>query len=76
MNQNLLKNATRMNLLFWAVAIFLPILLRMIPASKEPKIYELLIPMFQVSIAITATWYIANVMKATGTTTNSDDEAK
>ena len=61
-----------MNLLFWAVAIFLPILMRSIPASKEPKIFEVLIPMLQIAIAIAATWYTSEVIKAAGTATNID----
>ncbi|MCA9207566.1 MAG: hypothetical protein KDA55_04385 [Planctomycetales bacterium] len=50
------NNAMRTNVVYWVVAIALPIAMRAVPTStgEPPRIFDLLIPIFQIVLAFGA----------------------
>ena len=55
------RNILLLNLAFWAVAITFPHLIRLLPtgSGSPPKIYEVLVPLIQIMLAVGATYHVA-----------------
>ncbi len=75
MNPKQIRKVLITNLLLWGGAIILPIVA---PAfsSKAPKIFELLMPMFQVMLALASTWMFNEILKSASSSPPSDVEIK
>lgn len=60
MNEQQIKMAVVLNLAFWGVAILFPIVLKLIQTGSgaPPKIFEVLIPLFQFMLAGGATYLL------------------
>jgi uncharacterized membrane protein YoaK (UPF0700 family) len=55
MNGKQLRKIQATNLALWVFAILLPIVARSF-ASKDPKIFEVLLPLIQLMLAVASTW--------------------
>jgi hypothetical protein len=66
MNTKSLRQIICINLGFWSVAIFGPIVIRLIPTAtgQPPKFYEFGIPLFQCMLALGTTHLIRSVVLA------------
>ena len=62
--QYTLKRTIVINLAFWAVAILAPVVVRLLPTASgaPPKIFELLVPLFQIALALGTTHLIRTAM--------------
>jgi len=74
MNQKVLRKAQITNLFVWIFAIGFPIIAPAF-ASKEPKIFEILMPGFQLMCAYTSTIILNGLFKSIADDSNSDDQA-
>lgn len=54
MNNKQLRKVQMLNMALWGTAIFLPIIARAF-SSKDPKIFEFLMPMWQFMLAVAST---------------------
>lgn len=63
------------NMALWGFAILLPILARAF-ASKEPKIFDILIPMLQFILAGGSTWMFSGLLKSAQNSPQNDVETK
>ncbi len=67
MNSDNVKKVLVVNLAFWATAIAFPFVIRLLPTSTgaTPKIFELIVPMFQVMLACGATYLVKTSVQKT-----------
>lgn len=58
------RNILLLNLAFWAVAIAFPYFIRLLPTASgsPPKIYEVLVPLIQIMLAVGATYHVATAL--------------
>ena len=58
------RNILLLNLAFWAVAIAFPYLIRLLPTGSggPPKIYEVLVPLIQLMLAVGATYHVSTAL--------------
>lgn len=75
MNQKQLRIIQLTNMALWVFAILLPIVSRAF-ASKEPKIFEILMPMLQLMLAGASTWMFGALLKSANSASRNDVEAK
>lgn len=75
MNAKQLRKAKITNMALWAAAIFLPIVARAF-ASKDPKIFDVLMPIWQFMLAAASTRIIGTLPKSEGDIPQNDVEAK
>ncbi|MCA9154528.1 MAG: hypothetical protein KDA38_07055 [Planctomycetales bacterium] len=63
-----MKKAMLTNLIYWGVAILLPIGMRVVPTSTgaSPRIFELVIPLFQIMLAFAAARNFSSALRAAG----------
>lgn len=61
-----MKKIVLLNLAFWIVAIAFPIIARALPTGSgaPPKIYELLIPVVQIMLALGSTYMVGMAVKS------------
>ncbi|WP_050028165.1 hypothetical protein [Verrucomicrobium sp. BvORR034] len=59
------RNILLLNLAFWVVAIAFPYVIRLLPTGSghPPKIYEVLVPIIQIMLAVGATYHVANALR-------------
>jgi hypothetical protein len=75
MNNKQLRKIQLTNMALWIAAIFLPILARAF-ASKDPKIFEFLMPIWQIMLALASTWMFGTLQKPTNQSPHNDVEAQ
>ncbi len=73
MNQKILRKAQITNLFVWIFAIVFPIIAPAF-ASKEPKIFEIMMPGFQLMCAYTSNIILSGLFKTIANEKNSDDQ--
>jgi uncharacterized membrane protein YoaK (UPF0700 family) len=74
MNGKQLRKIQATNLALWVFAILLPIVARSF-ASKDPKIFEVLLPLIQLMLAVASTWMFGVLHSAESKSHQSDVEA-
>ncbi len=74
MNQKILRKAQITNLLIWVFAILLPIVAPAF-ASKEPKIFDILMPGLQLLCAYTSNNILSAAFKSIANEKDNDDQA-
>ncbi len=64
MNEQQIKKVIVLNLSFWAVAIAFPFFTRILPtgSGSSPKIFEVLVPIFQLMLAGGATYLVKSAL--------------
>lgn len=75
MNVKQLQKVQLTNMALWGTAIFLPIVARAF-SSKDPKIFDVLMPMFQFMLAGGSTWMFSALLKSENSSPQNNDDAK
>lgn len=75
MNVKQVRKIQLTNMALWIAAIFLPIVARAF-ASKDPKIFEFLMPMWQIMLAIASTRMFGTLQTPTNKLPNNDVETQ
>lgn len=75
MNCKQLRKVQITNMALWATAIVLPIVARAF-SSKDPKIFEFLMPMFQFMLAAASTNMFGALLNSASSSFQNDTEAK
>jgi hypothetical protein len=75
MNVKQLRKVQITNMALWVFAILLPIVAPAF-ASKDPKIFDLLMPMLQLMLAAASTRMFGDLLKSAGSSPPNDVEAK
>jgi hypothetical protein len=75
MNNKQLRKIQLTNMALWIAAIFLPILARAF-TSKDPKIFEFLMPMWQIMLAIASTRMFGTLQNPASKLPRNDVEAQ
>jgi hypothetical protein len=65
MNDQQINKVIILNLAFWAVAIAFPFFTRILPtgSGSSPKIFEVLVPLFQLMLAGGATYLVKSALE-------------
>ncbi len=75
MNEKQLRKVQITNMALWVFAIALPIVARAF-SSKDPKIFEILMPMLQLILAGASTWMFGALPKSASNSPRNDVKAK
>lgn len=75
MDPKQLRKVQIVNMLLWVFAIFLPIIARAF-SSKDPKIFDILMPMFQLMLATASTRMFSALQKPGNHVDTSDSGQK
>lgn len=70
-----LRKVQLTNMALWVFAIMLPIISRAF-SSKDPKIFDILVPMLQLMLAGGSTWMFGALLKSANSASQNDVEAK
>lgn len=64
MNEEQIRKVVTVNLAFWAAALAFPYVVRLLPTASgsPPKIYEVLVPLFQIMFAAGATYLVKSAL--------------
>jgi uncharacterized membrane protein len=63
------------NMALWIFALVFPMVARAF-ASKDPKIFDILFPMFHLMLAGTSTWMFASLVQSVKGSAQNDSESK
>lgn len=75
MNVKHLRKVQLTNMALWVTAIILPIVARTF-SSNDPKIFDVLMPMFQLLLAGGSTWMFGALLKSENRSPQNNVDAK